>query len=316
MLPSVIEAEKRVMAQPPNKVRAWVHVGWLHRPHPSQMDARAVDPSTDQAPSIHPSLAAHLPAQLHVQEYSGYGGSAAFCRLAAELALGPGNAALAEGRTASVQTLSGTGALRVCLGDGSVAVCMRACAAAAAAAEGVSAARLYPCLYHRLLLPVRLGCTGACVNNTAAQPVTRQHVQALTLHHCSDPPSPPFLATAGLRVPVSLLLCLESGAAVLAHLVSGWHCTAGSASCTAHGEDGLQRGRLANGCPCIRADASVRLGDANANGWILRVLIFSPLCRVNHPHIIERCPGLEARPYRCVSGSPLLCAVFVAAVLN
>lgn len=89
------------------------------------MDARAVDPSTDQAPSIHPSLAAHLPAQLHVQEYSGYGGSAAFCRLAAELALGPGNAALAEGRTAAVQTLSGTGALRVCLGDGRVAVCMR-----------------------------------------------------------------------------------------------------------------------------------------------------------------------------------------------
>lgn len=65
VLPSVIEAEKLVMAQPPNK------------------------------------------------EYSGYGGSASFCRLAAELALGPGNAALAEGRTAAVQTLSGTGALRL-----------------------------------------------------------------------------------------------------------------------------------------------------------------------------------------------------------
>lgn len=65
VLPSVVQAEKRVMALPPNK------------------------------------------------EYSGYGGSASFCRLAAELALGPGNAALAEGRAVSVQTLSGTGALRV-----------------------------------------------------------------------------------------------------------------------------------------------------------------------------------------------------------
>ncbi|PRW60805.1 aspartate chloroplastic [Chlorella sorokiniana] len=65
VLPCVVEAEKQVMAQPPNK------------------------------------------------EYSGYGGSAAFCRLAAELALGRGNVALAEGRAVSVQTLSGTGALRL-----------------------------------------------------------------------------------------------------------------------------------------------------------------------------------------------------------
>lgn len=73
-------------------------------------------PRARPLPSLH-----HLPQCVNpptvpirpLQEYSGYGGSAAFCCLAAELALGPGNAALAEGRAACVQTLSGTGALRV-----------------------------------------------------------------------------------------------------------------------------------------------------------------------------------------------------------
>lgn len=46
-------------------------------------------------------------------EYLGHGGSPGFCRLAAELALGPDSGALAEGRVASIQGISGTGSLWV-----------------------------------------------------------------------------------------------------------------------------------------------------------------------------------------------------------
>ncbi|KAL4451958.1 hypothetical protein ABPG75_007620 [Micractinium tetrahymenae] len=51
------------------------------------------------------------PATNH--EYLGHGGNPRFCRLAAELALGAGSAALAEGRVASIQGVSGTGSLWV-----------------------------------------------------------------------------------------------------------------------------------------------------------------------------------------------------------
>jgi aspartate/tyrosine/aromatic aminotransferase len=48
------------------------------------------------------------------KEYLGIEGLPAFVEAAAKFALGPSSAALAEGRVASVQTLSGTGSLRVC----------------------------------------------------------------------------------------------------------------------------------------------------------------------------------------------------------
>lgn len=46
------------------------------------------------------------------KEYSPIGGNAQFCKLSIELALGD-SAAVAEGRTATVQSISGTGALRI-----------------------------------------------------------------------------------------------------------------------------------------------------------------------------------------------------------
>lgn len=56
----------------------------------------------------------HTPsASPYLQEYLGHGGSPGFCRLAAELALGPDSGALAEGRVASIQGISGTGSLWV-----------------------------------------------------------------------------------------------------------------------------------------------------------------------------------------------------------
>lgn len=47
------------------------------------------------------------------KEYSAIGGNAEFCRLSVQLALGGESAALREGRTATVQSISGTGALRI-----------------------------------------------------------------------------------------------------------------------------------------------------------------------------------------------------------
>ena len=47
------------------------------------------------------------------QEYLGIGGLPEFCRLSAQLAYGEGSSVLREGRVAVVQSLSGTGSLRV-----------------------------------------------------------------------------------------------------------------------------------------------------------------------------------------------------------
>ena len=48
-----------------------------------------------------------------MQEYLGIGGLPEFCRLSAQLAYGEGSSVLREGRVAVVQSLSGTGSLRV-----------------------------------------------------------------------------------------------------------------------------------------------------------------------------------------------------------
>lgn len=48
------------------------------------------------------------------KEYSAIGGSAEFCQLSAELAFGEDSEVLASKRSVTVQTISGTGALRVC----------------------------------------------------------------------------------------------------------------------------------------------------------------------------------------------------------
>lgn len=61
----------------------------------------------------------HAPAATRVvpvsppQEYQPIGGNPQFCELSAALAYGPGFPGLREGRVATVQTLSGTGALAV-----------------------------------------------------------------------------------------------------------------------------------------------------------------------------------------------------------
>lgn len=49
-----------------------------------------------------------------LQEYLAIAGNADFCKLSAKLAFGSSSKALQEGRAATVQSLSGTGALRVC----------------------------------------------------------------------------------------------------------------------------------------------------------------------------------------------------------
>jgi len=48
------------------------------------------------------------------KEYSPIGGSAEFCKLSAELAFGDDSEVITSGRNITVQTISGTGALRVC----------------------------------------------------------------------------------------------------------------------------------------------------------------------------------------------------------
>ena len=48
-----------------------------------------------------------------MQEYLGIGGLPEFCKLSAQLAYGESSSALQEGRVAVVQSLSGTGSLRV-----------------------------------------------------------------------------------------------------------------------------------------------------------------------------------------------------------
>ena len=48
-----------------------------------------------------------------LQEYLGIAGNLDFCKLSAKLAFGADSKALQEGRAATVQSLSGTGALRV-----------------------------------------------------------------------------------------------------------------------------------------------------------------------------------------------------------
>lgn len=62
------------------------------------------------ADSLH---AAPNRATCRPQEYLGHGGNPRFCRLAAELALGPDSEAVAHGRVASLQGISGTGSLWV-----------------------------------------------------------------------------------------------------------------------------------------------------------------------------------------------------------
>ncbi len=49
-----------------------------------------------------------------LQEYLGIAGNPDFCKLSAKLAFGADSKALQEGRAATVQSLSGTGSLRVC----------------------------------------------------------------------------------------------------------------------------------------------------------------------------------------------------------
>ncbi len=49
-----------------------------------------------------------------LQEYLGIAGNPDFCKLSAKLAFGANSTALQEGRAATVQSLSGTGSLRVC----------------------------------------------------------------------------------------------------------------------------------------------------------------------------------------------------------
>ena len=75
------------------------------------------------------SLTSHscaLPAPIHLQayaahvslcsqEYLGIAGNPDFCKLSAKLAFGANSKALKEGRAATVQSLSGTGSLRVCV---------------------------------------------------------------------------------------------------------------------------------------------------------------------------------------------------------
>ena len=50
-----------------------------------------------------------------LQEYLGIAGNPDFCKLSAKLAFGADSKALREGRAATVQSLSGTGSLRVCI---------------------------------------------------------------------------------------------------------------------------------------------------------------------------------------------------------
>jgi len=56
-----------------------------------------------------------LLVQAVLQEYLGIAGNPDFCKLSAKLAFGADSKALQEGRAATVQSLSGTGSLRVCI---------------------------------------------------------------------------------------------------------------------------------------------------------------------------------------------------------
>ncbi len=56
-----------------------------------------------------------LIVQAVLQEYLGIAGNPEFCKLSAKLAFGADSKALQEGRAATVQSLSGTGSLRVCI---------------------------------------------------------------------------------------------------------------------------------------------------------------------------------------------------------
>lgn len=103
MLPSVKKAEQKVVNDPnANKVYG---IAWVYATFQLKF-------GTTKCLFAHSQQCNGCSGYL--QEYLGIAGNPDFCKLSAKLAFGANSRALKEGRAATVQSLSGTGSLRVC----------------------------------------------------------------------------------------------------------------------------------------------------------------------------------------------------------